>query len=57
MNQLQSNIREDTDEEHLIDLISGDYFYCLLIRPEAVASEQWLHNVFSILENGAVKSP
>ncbi|MGO4106423.1 TetR/AcrR family transcriptional regulator [Paenibacillus sp. YAF4_2] len=55
--KLRGDIREATDEEHLIDLISGAYFYCLLFRPEAVASEQWLHNVLSILKNGAVKSP
>lgn len=55
--KLRGDIREDTDEEHLIDLISGAYFYCLLFRPEAVTSEQWLYNVFSIIENGAAKSP
>lgn len=45
-------IREDTDEETLVDLVSGSYFYCLLFKPQELSSGQWLKQVWRLLEDG-----
>lgn len=45
-------IREDADEETLIDLVSGSYFYCLLFKPQEMASGQWLERAWRLLEEG-----
>ncbi|MBD3920441.1 TetR/AcrR family transcriptional regulator [Paenibacillus sp. PR3] len=48
-------IREDADEETLIDLVSGSYFYCLLFKPQEMTSGQWLQQVWRLLEDGIGK--
>ncbi|MBP1963560.1 TetR/AcrR family transcriptional regulator [Paenibacillus aceris] len=48
----RGDIREDLDVETLVDLISGAYLYCLLFKPETVASGDWLQQVMRLLEDG-----
>ncbi|GMK41204.1 TetR family transcriptional regulator [Paenibacillus sp. CCS19] len=45
-------IREDANEETLVDLVSGSYLYCLLFKPSELASGQWLEQVWRLLEDG-----
>ena len=52
----RGQIREDADEEVLVDLFSGAYFYCLLFTPEKLANGGWLLQVKELLELGLRKS-
>lgn len=48
----RGQIRSDADEEILIDLVSGAYMYCLLLKPESLSSGAWLDQVRRLLEYG-----
>jgi AcrR family transcriptional regulator len=48
----RGEIREDVDEDILIDLISGSYFYCMLFKPDTGKPEDWLQRAFLLIENG-----
>lgn len=51
----RGEIREDADEDILIDLVSGAYLYCLLFKPAALESKEWLHSVHGLMAVGVAK--
>ncbi|WP_127530976.1 TetR/AcrR family transcriptional regulator [Paenibacillus kobensis] len=49
----RGEIREDADEETVIDLVSGAYLYCLLFKPETItAADEWLEQVLKLIQSG-----
>lgn len=47
----RGEIHKDVNEDILIDLISGSYFYCMLFKPDT-GPEEWLMRAFLLIENG-----
>lgn len=51
----RGQIREDAEEEALIDLVGGAYLYGLLFAPEKLATGAWLEQVMEQLGRGLRK--
>ncbi|QED50223.1 TetR-like C-terminal domain-containing protein [Cytobacillus dafuensis] len=48
----RGQIQDDADEDILIDLVSGAYFYYLTFTPEKLSTEDWLKKTMKILATG-----
>ncbi|GIO35132.1 MULTISPECIES: TetR/AcrR family transcriptional regulator [Paenibacillus] len=48
----KGQIRKDIDEDTLIDLISGAYFYCMLFKPETENPSDWMQKAFTMIQYG-----
>ncbi|UUZ89724.1 TetR/AcrR family transcriptional regulator C-terminal ligand-binding domain-containing protein [Paenibacillus sp. P25] len=48
----KGQIRDDINEDILVDLVSGAYLYCMLFKPETEDSGAWLQKAFLLIENG-----